>query len=64
MINVNWEKEAEHINTYADWKVEPTKESVLDYIGEIISINGGVIWLFDNEYNILERIKHIWLEEN
>jgi hypothetical protein len=53
---IDWKKESEIINTYADWEVKPTKESVLNYLDVIISIN-GTEYLFENEKDLIKRAK-------
>jgi len=53
---MDWKKEAQIINSYADWEIEETKEGCFDYLDVIMSINAEED-LFSNEKPIWEIMK-------
>jgi len=53
---MDWEKEAETINSYSDYEIENNKRGVLDYVEFILCINGEE-YLFSNERKILKYLK-------
>jgi hypothetical protein len=53
---INWKEEAEQINLYSDYEIEPNEESVLDYLEFITSINGSDE-LYSNEKELLLKLE-------